>query len=217
LYRVKICGVTRAKDVRFAAKAGADAIGFQMSLGPRKLTTQMARKLVKITPPLVLPVGVFVNESLSRIKQLIKLCGFKAVQLNGEEEEGFCGKIPVPVVRAIRMKGRDTFLKYKSFQVAAYLLDSYNKNLPGGTGKSFPFAWARKAVHSLPGPVLLAGGLNPHNVEGAIRASQAFGVDVASGVEIRPGVKDPRKVLLFIRRAKKALKAGPKVGTTKWQ
>jgi phosphoribosylanthranilate isomerase len=213
LYRVKICGVTLEKDVRLAAKAGADAIGFQMSMGPRKLTVQTARKLVKITPPLVLPVGVFVNESLKRIKQLVKLCGFKAVQLNGDEGADFCRKIPVPVVRAVRMKEPGTYLKYKSFQVAAYLLDSYNKNLPGGTGKGFPFIWARKAVRDLPGPVLLAGGLTPHNVEGAIRASQAFGVDVASGVEIRPGVKDPRKVLLFIRRAKKALKAGSKAGT----
>jgi phosphoribosylanthranilate isomerase len=207
LYRVKICGVTQAKDVRFAVKAGADAIGFQMSMGPRKITAQTARRLVKVVPPLVLSVGVFVNESLKRIKQLVKLCGFQAVQLNGDEGEAFCRKIPVPVVRAIRMKKPDAFLKYKGFQVAAYLLDSYNKNLPGGTGKGFPFTWARKAVRVLPGPVLLAGGLTPRNVAGAIRASQAFGVDVASGVEMSPGVKDPRKVFLFIRRAKEALKA----------
>jgi phosphoribosylanthranilate isomerase len=212
LYRVKICGVTRAQDVRFAAKAGADAIGFQMSMGPRKITAQKARRLVKITPSLVLPVGVFVNESLARIKQLIKFCGFEAVQLNGEEGKEFCRKIPVPVVRAVRMRKPHSYMKYKSFQVAAYLLDSYNKNLPGGTGKSFPFIWAKKAVRGLPCPVLLAGGLTPHNVQGAIRASQAFGVDVASGVEIRPGVKDPRKVFLFIQRAKKALKASSKAG-----
>lgn len=213
MYRVKICGITRPRDVRLAAKAGADAIGFQMSLGPRKITASTARRLVKAAPATVLPVGVFVNESLPRIKQLVKFCGFQAVQLNGNEGADFCRNIPVPVVRAVRMKTPHSFLKYKSFRVAAYLLDSYNKNLPGGTGKSFPCAWAKKAVRGLPSPVLLAGGLTPHNVEGAIRASRAFGVDVASGVEIRPGVKDPRKVLLFIRRAKKALKAGLKAGT----
>ena len=146
LYRVKICGVTLVQDVRLIAKSGADAIGFQMSMGPRKITAQTAKQLVKFIPPLVLPVGVFVNESLSRIKQLIKFCGFQAVQLNGDEGLDFCRKYPVPVVKVIHMKGPNSFQEYKSFQVAAYLLDSYNKNMPGGTGKSFPFSWAKKAV-----------------------------------------------------------------------
>ncbi|HEY5040053.1 MAG TPA: phosphoribosylanthranilate isomerase [bacterium] len=204
MYRLKICGVTRPEDVRFIAKVGADAIGFQLSMGKRKITPEQAKRLVKLVPPLVTPVGVFVNEALSKVKRLIKLCGFQAVQLHGEESRDYCEKIHIPVIKVIRMKDETTYVKFKGFRVAAYLLDSYNKNVPGGTGTTFPFHWARKASVELSGPVLLAGGLTPDNVQAAIRASQAFGVDVASGVESRPGIKDSRKVSLFIRRAKAA-------------
>ena len=204
MFRVKICGVTRSEDVRRIAQAGADAIGFQMSRGPRKITPAQARRLVKGVPPRLVPVGVFVNEPFSTVKKLIKLCGFQAVQLHGEEDKGYCEKLDVPVIKVIRMKNAGTYRAFKGFHVAAFLLDSYNKTMPGGTGKGFPFSWARKAVLELPAPVLIAGGLTSGNVQRAIRASHAFGVDVSSGVETRPGVKDPREVSLFIRKAKKA-------------
>ncbi|HJT24099.1 MAG TPA: phosphoribosylanthranilate isomerase [bacterium] len=203
MFRVKICGVTRAQDVRVIAKAGADAIGFQMSMGPRKITPEEAKRLVKLVPPLVTPVGVFVNEALSRVKKLIKLCGFQAVQLHGDEPDSYCRQIEVPVLKVVRMKKPNVYKGFQGFQVAAFLLDSYNKNQPGGTGESFQTKWARRAVQELPAPVLLAGGLTPDNVQRAIRSSHAFGVDVASGVETRPGVKDSRQVFLFVRRAKK--------------
>lgn len=207
MFRVKICGVTRAEDVRMIAKAGADAIGFQMSMGPRKITPEQARKLAKLAPPLVTPVGVFVNEALSTVKKLIKLCGFQAVQLHGDETADYCRQIKVPVLKVIRMKSPAIYRGFGGFQVAAFLLDSYNKNKPGGTGKSFQYQWARKAVQGLPAPVLIAGGLTSDNVQKAIRLSNAFGVDVASGVETRPGFKDPRQVSLFIRKAKEAFLA----------
>lgn len=203
MFRIKICGVTRPQDVRTIAKAGADAIGFQMTLGPRKVSPRKARALVALVPPLVVPVGVFVNEPLSRVKRLIKLCGFKAVQLHGDENKAYCRALPVPVLKVIRMRNPRSYLPYRGFRVAAFLLDSYNKNIPGGTGQSFQFHWARGA-HALPAPVLIAGGLTSDNVRQALRSSHAFGVDVASGVESRPGVKDPRKVSLFIRNAKEA-------------
>jgi phosphoribosylanthranilate isomerase len=204
MFRVKICGMTRSGDVRFAGRAGADALGFQMSRGPRKLTPLQAKTLVRLVPPLVTPVGVFVDEALSRVKELIKLCGFQAVQLHGSEDALYCAKVPVPVLKAVRMKNAKSAGGYQAFPVAAFLLDSYNENLPGGTGKAFPFHWARQASFLLPGPVLLAGGLTPDNVQSAIRDSRAFGVDVASGVESRPGVKDFRKISLFIKRAQNA-------------
>lgn len=206
MFRVKICGVTRAEDIRRIAKAGGDAIGFQMSMGPRKITHQEAKRLVKLVPPTIVPVGVFVNEALSKVKQLIKLCGFQTVQLHGEETASYCQKIEVPVIKVIRMKKPDTYKAFRGFRVAAFLLDSYNKNIPGGTGQNFQFSWARMAVQKLPAPVLIAGGLTPDNVQEAIRSSRAFGVDVSSGVEIRPGFKDPRKVSLFISRAKNAFR-----------
>ena len=207
MVRVKICGVTRTEDVRLIVKEGADAIGFQMSMGPRKITKEQARRLVKLVPPSVTPVGVFVNESLSRVKALVKYCGFQAAQLHGEENEAFCEALPFPVLKAVRMKNDQTPARYRAFRIAAFLLDRYNKDKRGGTGEAFDWKWARKAVAELPAPVLLAGGLTPENVARAIRTARPFGVDVSSGVEILPGQKDPQKVSRFIRRTKKAFQA----------
>jgi phosphoribosylanthranilate isomerase len=204
MFRVKICGVTRPQDVRLIVKAGADAIGFQMSQGPRKITPEQARKLVKLVSPWVTPVGVFVNEPLAKAKRLIQYCGFQVVQLHGDETSAYCEQIPVPAIKAIRMKSPTTYKAFKKYQVAAYLLDSFHKGVRGGTGKNFQPSWAEKVVRELPAPVLLAGGLNPNNVFKTIRASHVFGVDVSSGVEISPGIKDPKKVLHFIRNTKKA-------------
>ena len=207
MFRVKICGVTLPQDVRLIVKAGADAIGFQMSQGPRKITPEQARKLVKLVSPWVTPVGVLVNEPLAKAKRLIQYCGFQVVQLHGDETAAYCEKIPVPVIKAIRMKSPTTYKAFKKYQAAAYLLDSFHKGVRGGTGKSFQSSWAKKAVRELPDPVLLAGGLNPDNVFKTIRASHVFGVDVSSGVEISPGIKDPKKVVQFIRNAKKAFRS----------
>ncbi len=205
MFRVKICGLTRVQDVRWAADQGADAMGFQMSLGPRKLTPEAARRLVRAVPPLVVPVGVFYNEPLGRLKRLIRFCGFQAVQLHGKETPAYCAQIHVPILKSARMKDKRAYQFLRAYEVAAYLLDSYNEKKPGGTGKTFHFEWARAAGQALPGPVLLAGGLTPSNIQEAVRRSGAFGVDVSSGVESRPGVKDPLKVSQFIRLAKRAL------------
>ncbi len=207
MFRVKICGLTRPEDVRFAAKQGADALGFQMSLGPRKLAPEQARKLVRMVPPLVVPVGVFFNEPIAKVKRLIRFCGFQAIQLHGDEKPAYCAQIPVPILKAARMRNKSAFKPLKAYEVAAYLLDSYNEKKPGGTGKTFHFEWARDAVQALEAPVILAGGLNPSNVQEAIRRSGAFGVDVSSGVESRPGIKDPKKVTRFIRLAQRAFQA----------
>lgn len=204
MFRVKICGLTRVADVRWAAEQGADALGFQMSLGPRKLTPEQARKLVRAVPPLVVPIGVFYNEPLSRVKRLIRFCGFQAVQLHGKETPAYCAQLPVPILKSARMKDKRAFKFLRAYKVAAYLLDSYNEKKPGGTGKTFHFEWARNAALALGGPVILAGGLTPSNVQEAIRRSGVFGVDVSSGVESSPGVKDSRKVSRFIRLAKRA-------------
>jgi phosphoribosylanthranilate isomerase len=204
MVRVKICGVTRPQDVRVIVKEGADAIGFQMTMGPRKITKERAQRLVRLVPPFVTPVGVFVNEPLSKIKALIKFCGFQVVQLHGSETNEFCARIPVPVIKAIGMQKAQSYRTFQGFQVAAFLLDHYNKDKHGGTGEGFNWKWTVQAARQLPAPVLIAGGLTPENVTHAVQTARPFGVDVASGVESQPGLKDPRKVSLFIRRAKKS-------------
>ena len=206
MFRVKICGVTRPEDVRLIARGGADAIGFQMSRGPRKITPAQAKRLVKQVPLHLTPVGVFVNEPLAKVQKLIQFCGFQAVQLHGDEKAFFCEKIKVPVIKVIRMKNSTSHRAFQKYNVAAFLLDAYQKSARGGTGKGIPLSWAKKAARELTAPVLLAGGLKPDNVKKAIRSSGVFGVDVASGVEKSPGFKDPRKVLIFIKNAKKAFK-----------
>ncbi|MGH7740340.1 MAG: phosphoribosylanthranilate isomerase, partial [bacterium] len=116
MVRVKICGVTRPEDVRLIVREGADAIGFQMSLGPRKISKEQARRLIRLVPPFLTPVGVFVNEPLSKIKALIKYCGFQAVQLHGEESVAFCEALPLPVIKALRMKNERTPRAFGGFR-----------------------------------------------------------------------------------------------------
>jgi phosphoribosylanthranilate isomerase len=207
MFRAKICGVTRSQDVLAAVRSGADAIGFQMSKGPRKITPDKARRLVRLVPPLVTPVGVFVDEPLARVEKLSKYCGFRAIQLHGKEGASYCAALSLPAIKAIRMRGKEAYKAYRAYHVAAFLLDSYNKAVPGGTGESFQIQWAKRAVQALPAPALIAGGLTPGNVRRTLRVSGAFGADVSSGVESRPGLKDPRKVSLFIRNVRKAFGA----------
>jgi len=207
MFRVKICGLTSPRDVRAAVKAGADALGFQMSRGPRKLTPKKAASLARLVPPHVLKVGVFVDEPVRKVRQLAKRCGFDAVQFSGDETPRDCRTAGLPVIKAVRMKNVKTPSRYRAYPVAALLLDRYNPVLRGGTGHSFDWRWAR-AASRLRIPVLLAGGLNPANVASAVRTARPFGVDAASGVEQSPGVKDIRKVALFVKRARRAFSPG---------
>jgi phosphoribosylanthranilate isomerase len=205
VFRVKVCGLTRAQDVRAAVRAGADAVGFQMSRGPRKVTPATARKLARLVPPGVLKVGVFVDEPVARMRRIARHCGFDAVQLHGDETAATAAAVGLPVLKAVRMKNVKTPGRFGGYPVAALLLDRYNPLLRGGTGESFDWKWAR-AADRLRLPILLAGGLHPGNVARAVRIARPFGVDTASGVESRPGLKDPRLVSLFVKRALSALK-----------
>ncbi len=207
MFRVKICGLTRAEDVRAAVRSGADALGFQMSVGPRKIPPLQASRLAALAPRFVLKVGVFVNEPVSRTRRVARFCGFDAVQLHGEEGVDACEAVGLPVIKGVRMRNVKTLDRFKSYPVAALLLDRYNPIFHGGTGQRFNWGWARAASRLLL-PILLAGGLNPENVADAIRIARPFGVDVSSGVEIRPGVKDARKMARFIKRARAAFALG---------
>ena len=207
MFRVKLCGFTREKDVREAVRLGIDAVGFQMSRGPRKISPGRARRLTRLLPPWSTPVGVFVDEPLARVNRLVASCGFQAVQLHGKETPSYAGGVSVPVIRAVRVRADLDPRGFGAYSVAAFLLDRYNPRLSGGTGEVFPWKWAGKA-RALPAPFLLAGGLHPGNVVRAVRACRPFGVDAASGVESSPGVKDARKMADFVKRARSVL-TGP--------
>jgi len=203
--KVKICGMTQLKDAAFAVEQGADAVGFIFyNKSPRSVTMKAARDIILKLPPLVDTVGVFVNESVDRINKIANYCGLDLVQLHGEESPVFCRKIQRRVIKAFRVKDLQSIKQLEKYSVSGYLLDTFSDNLHGGTGKIFDWNLALPAKKM--GPVILAGGLTARNILQAIRQARPYGVDVCSGVEKLPGVKDPEKVRAFLKNIRSGSK-----------
>ncbi len=204
MVKVKICGITNLRDARVAVEAGADALGFIFAPSPRLVTPEKARNIVKRLPPFVTPVGVFVNEEIGCLLDVATYTGVKAVQLHGDETPSYVKEVMRNGlfwgIKAFRIKTKKDLTKLKTYKPHAFLLDSYQKGQLGGTGKPFPWELAREAREL--GTIILAGGLNPENVQEAIRTVQPYGVDVSSGVESSPGRKDRRLVKEFVQTAK---------------
>ncbi len=207
MVRVKICGITNLEDALVAVAAGADALGFNFWLkSPRFVEPRRAAKIIAQLPPLVTPVGVFVNEPRAHLETLARKTGIRTVQLHGEESPEETTALTthhLTVIKALRV-GPDFYpeqlRRYKG--VSTFLLDADVKGQRGGTGKTFDCVWAQGA-----GPygwVFLAGGLTVENVAAAIRQGRPYGVDVCTGVEKEPGKKDHARLREFIERAKGA-------------
>jgi phosphoribosylanthranilate isomerase len=202
--RVKICGITNVDDARHAAACGADALGFVFYPGsPRFVEPDLARRIVAELPPLVSTVGLFVNETPARIREMVEFCGLNTVQLHGDEEPDQCCYPPCRVIKALRLRGDMPNSLFAAYSVSALLLDAFVPNQFGGTGHRCDWEQAAKVAAQY--RVILAGGLNPENIAEAVRQVHPYGVDVSSGVEEKPGQKDPEKVARFIRMAKEAL------------
>jgi phosphoribosylanthranilate isomerase len=203
--RVKICGVTRLEDAKEAWAAGADALGLNFyPRSPRYVQPEVAAALARTRPALGAVVGVFVNESPDTIRARVRECGLTVVQLHGDEPPEACTGFGVPVIKALRVRGPEDVAKARTYvgagDVATLLLDGA---APGYGGGGVTFDWSLVARLTDAGlPVLVAGGLGPDNVAEAVRATRPYGVDVASGVESSPGIKDARAVRAFIRNAK---------------
>ena len=200
--RVKICGVTRLEDARLAWAAGADALGLNFyPRSPRYVTAQVAAALARTRPALGSVVGVFVNEAPDTIRALVRECGLTAVQLHGDEPPEACSGFGVPVIKALRVRGPEDVERARRYvgagDVTSLLLDGA---APGYGGGGVGFDWSLVARLAEAGvPVLVAGGLHPGNVQEAVRATRPYGVDVASGVEASPGIKDADAVRAFVR------------------
>ena len=201
LVKVKVCGMTRLEDTLLAIEGGADAVGFIFyKKSPRYVSAKTVKAIIGALPPFIETVGVFVNETADRINRIADSCKLSAVQLHGNESSVFCKKISRKVIKAVRVKGKDSFDGLSSYKVSAFLLDAYSDQQQGGTGETFD--WRLVSEGKKYGPVILAGGLDPSNVEHAIRKVKPYGVDVCSGVEMTPGIKDPSRMKKFIKAAK---------------
>lgn len=200
--RVKICGITNAADAHRAVAAGADALGFVFHPdSPREVSVAMARQIISTLPPFVTTVGVFVNETIDRVREVRREAGLDLVQLHGDESPEAVSALGPSVIKAVRIKGVESFAGIDRYEPRAFLLDAHDDAAYGGTGLKFDWDLAQWVDEV---PVLIAGGLTPDNVAEAIRVTRPYGVDVSTGVEKEPGLKDPAKLQAFIQNAKAA-------------
>ncbi len=195
--RVKVCGITNAKDAELAADAGVDALGFIfVPRTPRYIDLETARGIIHDLPPFITPVGVFADHPVAEVDQIMARCGLRTAQLHGSEAPAYCEEITASVIKAFRVGRERVFPQLGAYRVHAYLLDSFVEGKLGGTGNTFPLELASRAKSF--GRVIIAGGLTPENVAQVINAVQPYGVDVSSGVEAKPGRKDPLKLHDFL-------------------
>ena len=209
--RVKIEGLMNAGDAVGVAQMGADAIGMVLARSPRRIDAAAAGAIVRALPAWVATVGVFVNADAETINTVVEASGIEYVQLHGEERPGIVPQIQAKCIKAFRVRGQGWLDEVRRWldgasgcaNLAGVLLDAFDAKAHGGTGK--PFNWdlvtEARVAGKLDGiePIILAGGLNPDCVAEAIAAVQPWAVDVASGVEKSPGVKDFDEIARFIR------------------
>ncbi len=203
MVKIKVCGLTDPLEAKAVAEAGADAIGLVFAKSPRKIDPNMAREIIQNLPPMVQTVGVFVDESSEKIRQIVDYCGLDLVQLHGEETPEACKDLAPRAIKAWQIRTMADIQALLPYQevVKAFLLDAWSPGAHGGTGETFDWSIAIEAKKVLSRPIILAGGLKPENVAQAVKQVRPWGVDVSSGVENAPGKKNIDLVADFIRRA----------------
>ena len=201
---VKICGITRPEDALAAARAGAHAIGLVFyAKSPRHVTPARAAEIIRVLPPFVTTVGLFVNATAEEVRAALAEAPVGLLQFHGDETPEFCRQFKRPYVKAVRVKAGVDLLQYAQdyHDAKALLLDAYVEGLHGGSGAAFDWSLIPRG---LPLPVILSGGLTPENVTEAVRRVKPSAVDVSSGVESAKGIKDTQKVAAFIKGVRNA-------------
>lgn len=198
--RIKICGLTRARDVDAAVAAGADALGFVFTRRSKRFVNiEAARELVARVPAFVSRVGLFMDQDAAEVQEVLNEVPLSLLQFHGRESGAFCARFGLPYIKALDLDGATARgLGEEYAAAAALLLDSHQAGTPGGTGKTFDW----NAIPRLPRPLVLAGGLNPDNVRQAVERVAPWAVDVSSGVEDAPGIKNEGKMIEFIKEAR---------------
>lgn len=194
--RVKICGITRVEDALLAVDLGATALGFICwPASPRFIDPDRARAIVERLPPLVTTIGVFVNQPLEVVETVTAQVPLRAVQLHGSETPAFCAAVGVPVIKSIAVPNGAAdrvFEVARRYPEVTLLLDAYDPVRVGGTGRTID--WSVAARLGKARNIVLSGGLSPENVREAIAMVRPYAVDVSSGVEAAPGIKDPDRL-----------------------
>ena len=215
---VKVCGMTNLEDALLAVDAGADAVGFVFyEKSPRCVSVETARQIVQELPKEMEKVGVFVNQAEDVLCELAERAGLTAIQMHGDHEDPHVADVvkarrpELKVLAAISMlhENPDEWaMRWRPDVLHAFLVDSGHGSKLGGTGKTFDWGKSEPVLQKIKarGNVVAAGGLTPENVSMALTILKPWGVDVVSGVETRPGKKDPEKVRAFVRAVREAHK-----------
>jgi phosphoribosylanthranilate isomerase len=199
---VKICGITRPEDAEAAVAAGADWIGLNFWPRSRRfVTVERALEIAAVVPGDVKKVGVFVDAPAPAVEETARRVGLDWVQLHGDEDAEYCAKFAGRCVRALRVAAATDLAAIETVPAEMFLLDAPSP----GSGRTFDWSLAR-AAKSYGKKIILAGGLTPENVAQAVREVRPFGVDVASGVESQPGIKDAEKMRRFVDEARGKLR-----------
>jgi len=205
--RIKVCGMTRAEDAAAAARLGVDAVGLVFyPKSPRYVSVEKAKALVAKLPAFVTVTALFLDPTREEVQKVLDGVRVELLQFHGTEAPEFCRGFGRPYIKAVPMGSQADLADYarRYPDAAALLLDSHVQGQKGGTGRSF--AWSSLPKVEGP-PLILAGGLNSENVGTAISVVRPYGVDVSSGVESAPGVKDPDKLAAFVREVNNAAAA----------
>ena len=208
--RIKICGITTIADAQEAVRSGVDALGFIfVEKSPRNISPQKAKEIIACLPPFVDLVGVFIDGEINELVEIIKDVGLSYAQLHGNEDAEYCRQVarlaaPCKVIKAFRVGSESRAADFAGYNdvVRGFLLDTHVKGQAGGTGQAFD--WRLIAGLALRRPVILAGGLQPENILEAIRMVRPFGVDVNSGIEVSPGIKDHAKLHQLVSQVRTA-------------
>lgn len=205
---IKACGMTRIEDALAAAEAGFDAVGLVFAESPRRVNPRTAREICSLLPSSVLRVGVFLGQTRAEIRGLMEYCGLDLAQLHEAGGTGLAEVFAGRAVVAIRPHLPEDLDVLDGYRGAfAFLIDAWHPEMAGGTGITCDWTLAARVARA--SRVILAGGLSPDNVAEAITRVRPFGVDVSSGVETAPGIKDPALLRRFARAARSAFEAFP--------
>ena len=200
--KIKICGLTDPENSKQIASLDIHAIGLVFfNESPRAVSIEQANEIIQELPPFINKVGLFVNASSNFVDQVLNSVNIDTIQFHGDESSSDCSQFQMPFIKAIRMREGTNLLSQAEefFSAAGLLLDSFEKDSYGGTGKSFDWNLLRDNIDL---PIILAGGLNKDNVKSAIEKTQPYAIDISSGVEIEKGIKDIEKTKEIIEIVK---------------